>query len=177
MRMSRGKHWTRGAAALECAMGTVALVTASLLVFDLYRLSDSQATAVNSAVTVADYTSRETALDSDYIRDLEQFLYNNQIAPSNAAFVVSAVEQQDEGPQVVWLKRNLFGSNAASDTGLANCGKIGSANGPATLPAEFTMSADEVIIVAEVCVRQDDELLYQHHILPTREDGVPTAPA
>ena len=58
-----------------------------------------------------------------------------------------------------------------------HCGKIGSANGPATLPAEFTMSADEVIIVAEVCVRQDDKLLYQHHILPTREDGVPTAPA
>ena len=90
----------------------------------LYRLSDSQATA---GALRGDgcrlYERPETAPDSDYIRDLEQFLYTNQIAPSNAAFVVSAVEQQDEGPQVVWLKRNLFGSNAASDTGLANCGQ------------------------------------------------------
>lgn len=171
--------WTRGSAALECAIGTVVLLAVSVAGFDLYRLSSAQAKTTRSAVTMAEYASQEAAPLANYIRDLGQFLYNKQISPRLAAFVTSAVHKAtaDDAPTVLWARTDLFGRDAASDTGIASCGKVGPAGSDASLPTEFTMTVDEVVIVAEVCVRQGDELVYQHHILPVRDDIVPPAPA
>lgn len=53
--------WTRGSAALECAIGTVVLLAVSVAGFDLYRLSSAQAKTTRSAVTMAEYASQEAA--------------------------------------------------------------------------------------------------------------------
>ena len=179
MNMTKTRHSTRGSAALECAIGTVVLLSVSVAGFDLYRLSSAQAKTIRSAVTMAEYVSQEATPVANYLRDLGQFLYNNQLEPRLAAFVTSAVHKAtaDDAPTVLWARTDLFGTNAASDTGIASCGKVGPAGGNATLPTQFTMTVDEVVIVAEVCIRQGDELVYQHHILPVRDDIVPPAPA
>ncbi len=167
-----------GSAALECALGTVVLLTASVLTLDLYRLSTAQARTAHSAVTMAEYVSQEAMPVANYIRDLSQYLYNHQISPSLAAFVTSAVQKAsgNDAPTVLWARQDLFGTNAASDDDIANCGKVGNTGTDAVLPTELAIQAGEVVIVAEVCIRQDDDFVYQHHILPVRVDTVPPAP-
>ena len=168
----------RGAAALECALGTAALLTISVSALNVYRLADAQATVLHSAVTVADYVSQEETPVAAHIEDLAEFLHGECLAPSDAAFVVSAVGKTgDEDPKVRWASPpHLFGPNAASDTELANCGRVGAAGGAASLPEGFELMDHEAVIMAEVCVRHEGELMYQHHILPIRTADVPSEP-
>jgi hypothetical protein len=176
MRIKSWIHNRRGSVSIECALGAVVMITASLLALDLYRLASRQATVMHSAVTLADYASRDGELNPTFIERLAEFLHTEQFATADAAFVLSAVRQDAHAATVLWAKAVLLGPDAATD--LADCSQVGGQGETATLPAIFTMMPGEVVIVAEVCVEQvmrtSTKVLYAHYILPSRAATVPT---
>ena len=171
--MRRLRSWienNRGVASIECAVGTVLIITASLLALNLYRMADTQATVTHSVFTLADYTSRDDEVNATFIEKLAEFLHAEQFAASDVAFVVSAIRQDaEDGPTLEWTKQVLLGPNAAAE--LTDCSKI-TQDGTVTLPTGFTMIANEGVIVGEVCVEltttTGTEVVYAHYILPSR---------
>ena len=97
----------RGAAAVEFALGTVVMVSASLLALDLYRLASAQTTVTHIAVSLADTVSRAeppglTAMQlrrkmSSFVWTLSNLLHEEQFPTANARFAVAAV-YKDPGP-------------------------------------------------------------------------------
>jgi len=168
---------TRGAAALESAIGAVVLVTTSTLAFDLYTRVTATATGLNVAVTVAEYVSREAQPKKSEIDALATFLHGKFFPQAAAAFVVVAVQgATGQNQQWTWTKQILVDSDASTDTDLDKCSKVAGANKKATPPAALKLEKREIVIVAEVCVKRGDEVSYSHHILPTRSDTVPAKP-
>lgn len=162
---------TRGVAALESAIGAVVLVTASALAFDLYMQVTMPPTGVNAAVTVADYVSREEKPAATQIEALAKFLHQESFPQVAVAFVATAVQGKTapQKPTTLWSKVVAVGPNATSDTDLAACSQVTGENNTATPPDALKLEADEIVIVAEVCVKQADGVAYYHHILPIRE--------
>ncbi len=174
IRNSRGSA-SRGSASIECALGTVAMLTASFLALDLYRLAGTQATVIYAAATLADYTSRDEEVNATLIDRLADFLHTEQLTASDAAFVVSAVHQNAGTSTLLWTRQVLLGPDAATE--LADCSRV-TQGGAVTLPTEFTMMPGEVVIVGEVCAELTTsvggtEVLYAHYILPSRADTTP----
>ncbi len=162
---------TRGAAALESAIGAVVLVTTSVLAFDLYTRATATATGLNVAVTVAEYVSREAKPKASELAALAEFLHGKFFPQADAAFVVVAGQGSADPDQIwaeEWIKKDMFfGQNASTD--LAECSQV-ARDGP---PAALGLEAGEIVVVAEVCVKHGDGVSYYHHILPTRSDTVP----
>ena len=167
----------RGVAALESALGVVALITASVLAFNLYRWVTAQPVGLNTAVTVAEYVSLETQPAATQIEALAKFLHKEFFPQADTAFVVTAVKGQTapQKPTMLWSKVIAVGPNAAADTGLASCSQVAGENNTATPPEALKLEVDEIIIVAEVCVEQAER--YYHYILPTRSETVPAEPS
>ena len=166
---------TRGAAALESAIGAVVLVTASTLAFDLYTRATAPMTGLNAAVTVAEYVSREANPQAAEIAALATFLHREFFPQADAAFVVVAVQgSADQNQKWTWTKQILVDSSAAD---LDECSKVAGESNKATPPAALKLEAGEIVVVAEVCVKHGDEVSYAHHILPTRSDTVPAEPS
>lgn len=169
----------RGAAAVEAALGIVVLVSSSALMFDVYASASRQAMGVHAAVTMADYVSREQKPQTTEIRALANVVHEEFFAQSAAAFIVFAVEgvaqvsgQPEKKPTVLWTTPLIrVGPDASTDTDLASCSQFTGANATA-LP--LALSPDEIVVVAEVCVKQAGGMKYAHHILPTRSDTAPS---
>ena len=170
---------TRGAAALEGAIGAVVLVTASVLAFNLYTQASVPANGLNAAVTVADYVSREEQPAKSQIDDLATFLHREFFSQADMAFVVVVVQGKTaqgatvQSQQWTWTKQILADQNAGPDADLDACSRTIGENSLATTPAALKLEAGEIVIVAEVCVKHADGVAYYHHILPTRSDTVP----
>ncbi len=165
----------RGAAALESALGAVALITVSVLAFELYVRATAPPVGLNTAVTVAEYVSLEAQPAATQIEALAKFLHREFFPQAATVFVVTAVEGQTapQKPTMLWNKVIAVGPNAAADTGLASCSQVAGENNTATPPEALKLEDDEIVIVAEVCVKQADEVARYHHILPTRSDIAP----
>ena len=76
------KHYLRdrrGVASIEAALGTVAILTASALALDLYRLSSTQTTTLHAAVTLADTVSRDDQLEAGFVQTLAGFLHQGAV--------------------------------------------------------------------------------------------------
>ena len=166
------KSWLRdrrGAASIECALGTVVMVTASFLALELYRQVNAQARVAHSAVALAEYASQDEDIQALFIDSLAEFLHTEQFNPANAAFIVSAV-RQDASPTLLWTRQALFGPQAA--TRLASCSRI--TQGGITLPPDLVraLRTGDVVIVAEACVEQTlsttTRVLYSYYITPSR---------
>ena len=177
----------RGVASIEAALGTVAIITASLLALDLYRLASTQTTSLHAAVTLADTMSRDEQLEASFVQTLAKFLHQEQFPTSNVVFVVAAVYKSPSdstaSPTVLWTETVKLGPEDGQAPTLTSCSgegeiNIDTLNNPATLPTVFTMSLEELAIVAEVCVERTNTALsgavFAHYIVPARADNLAT---
>ncbi len=183
----------RGVAAIEFALGTVVMVSTSLLALDLYRLASTQITITHVAVSLADTVSRaeppgltEAQLRQqmdDFVLSLSELLHEEQFPTSNANFVVAAV-YKDPNPTTsltaLWRKEKVLLPDTTSP--LTSCAAANQTNeitletNPVALPAGFTMADREIVIVAEVCVERTGTAFpgpaYAHYIVPSRDDNL-----
>lgn len=165
----------RGAAALECALGMVAMVAVWSLGFDIYRKAESQETLLHTAATFADYASRDEQVKAAHIDALAKFLHANELTPAGAVFVVMAITKPPgEDPGILWTRTVTIDPDDGGAPTPAKCSQIRGRGGKADLPAVFRMDDEEVVIAAEVCTVLTGDAIYAHHILPTRADTPPT---
>ncbi len=169
----------RGAVALEVVLGVVMLVMLTDLGFGLYRQAETSANLRRIAATYADYASRDKDPSATEIQALVEFLHKTRLDPLHAAFVLVAVEKApDDIPTALWVVGHLITPGAVQvDPDLNQCSRIltDTVTMAATLPSVFTMEDNEVIISAEVCVKRNGDLLYDHSIMPARA-GSPAEP-
>ena len=190
----------RGSASIELALGAVVLVSVSTLCFDLYSRIKADTAVARIAVTMADYVSRDVAPDGGEIKALGEFLYKNELGlPAALVYVVTALHQPPGDPlpavQVLWSDdtirigdEDVTGEIADGTETADECAHFTDDGGNAKLPDSFLpMSPNEVLIIAEVCVRLTREGfltgkfiagdIYRLHALPARDpDQRPTAP-
>lgn len=162
----------RGAAGIELALGTVALLSIAGAGFDLYARIDAGTAAARMAASMADYVSAETAPDGAQMDALGAFLRDAELKrPADLVFVVTAIRQAAgdplPAPTVDWVDTIRFGDADVAAALLAAqwCGSFGAAGAAATLPDSFTggagsaptLAAGELLIAVEVCARLDAE--------------------
>lgn len=170
----------RGVASIEAAFGTLAMIAASLLALDLYRLASAQTTTMHAAVTLADTVSRDSQLQANFVQTLAGFLHQEQFSASNGVFVVSAVYKNPDNPTasptVLWTQTVTLGPD--DPPVLTSCDEDGEISidtllNPATLPTIFSMALGELAIVAAVCVERTNTVIpgpaRAHYIVPARD--------
>lgn len=186
---------TRGAAAIEFAIGAVVLVSLSALCFDLYSRVSADTSGLRMAATMADYISRDTAPDGDELAALGAFLHEHELgAPADLVYVLTAFRQPSGDPppaiEVLWSDDRIrVGTKTVTDALAGACTRYIDDQGDGVLPASFKsgMAAGEVLIVAEVCARLKREGsltgrfvggdIYRFHAVPVRDpDEPPAAP-
>ena len=183
-----------GSAGIEVGLGSVALLTVSMLCFDIYSVIRLDSAGARSAVAIADYVSRETAPNGDEIAALGEFLHRTEFdVPASVAYVISAVRRPAgaDPAAVLWVDDTIRFGNAAATTELAGECTLRASQGwrPVLLgpPATSGMQEGEVAFVAEVCSRPSQQGLlssilyigdsYHVHILPARNaNEIPAAP-
>ena len=187
----------RGGAVLEFALGAVVLTTTAAMCFDIYSRITADTALGRMAVTMADYVSLEVAPQEAQLRTLGEFLHDHELGiPADLAFVVTAIHQPPGTPlpalQVLWkhdkpAPNGLRFGNASVTAALANdCARYVDSANTITLPAGFTMLADEVVIIAEACARPTVQGsligvlgggdMYRVHALPFRDSTQQPAP-
>ena len=147
---------SRGAAAISLALGVAALISTALLGFDLYSRIKAGATAGRMAATMADYVSREAAPEGAQLDALARFLRERELAlPADVVYVISAIREPAgaDPATVAWADTIRLGDAVKTGEIAGSCGRFGAEGGAAALPAGFTMSADEVVVIVEVCAR------------------------
>ena len=161
----------RGAAALETALGTVVMITATALFFDVYNLAATQHTLLHDAISIGDYVSRDEQVSATHIKDLAEFLYTENHSPLNASFSVSAFRAESSAKvNLLWTENATFGT---ASTALTTCAQVPTTP-PITPPNGLTLKAGETAIVAKVCVEQDDEsVLHASYLIQSRADNPP----
>ena len=195
---------TRAAAGLELGFGAFVLISVAALSFDLYTRVEADTVGAQLAATMADYVSRgpatgETTLDGDALKDLGAFLHEHVLGvPADLVFIVSALRQPAGSPapdvEVLWSDAtNLRFGDGVDDlkTPLDCTSRFVEKDADdatvnvATLPSgitetDFTMGANEVLVVAEVCIRLTGQgavsglaigPVYRYHALPARVPG------
>ena len=182
---------SRGAAAIEFALGAAVLIAVSGLCFDFYSRIKADTAVARMAVTMADYVSRDTYPNGDEMKALGEYLKDHELGvPADLVYAVTALHQPPGDPlpavAVLWTDSEIrFGDNASA---LAReCPQLIDENGAAALPDGFAMSPDEVLVVAEVCATLTREGfltgrfiagdIYHVHALPARDPHQqPSAP-
>ena len=183
----------RGVASMELAIGSVVLVSTSVLCFDLYSRIKADTAVARMAVTMADYVSRDADPDGSEMKALGGYLYDHELGvPANLVYVVTALHQPPGDPRpdvaVLWSDDTVrIGDPTATQELAAECAHFVDEGRAADLPDGFTMAEDEVLIIAEVCARLTREGfltgefiaggIYRLHALPARDpDRQPAAP-
>ena len=171
----------RGAATIELALGAVALMTAALLCFDLYARTRADAAIARMAATMADYVARDGSPDGDRMTTLGEYLHAQVLGvAADLVYVVSAIHKPagSSSAAVLWTDDAIRVGDATTTTALVDeCTRFVDANNDPKLPSGFTMSADEVLIVTEICARLaragsvTGGDIYRLHVLPHREAG------
>ena len=186
----------RAAAAIELALGAVALVSTSALCFDLYSRVKADAACGRMAAAMADYVSRDAAPDGNQMKALGEFLHRRDLrTPAGVVYVITAIHQPpgpvppSPPPEVLYTDDTIrFGDPAVTAELAAGCARHVDAGGNPRLPVEFTMAEGETVIIAELCARLTREGsitgrfvagdIYRVHALPARDQRqVPVAPA
>ena len=184
----------RGSAGIEFAVGAVALLAIAMLSFDLYSLVRVNGASARSAVSMAEYVSREAAPDGDQVTALGRFLHRQEFgAPADVVYVISAVRRPpgDDPAEVLWVDDTIrFGASETTDALAGECARRAGGGWRTVLlgdPGASGMAEGEVAIVAEVCARPMREgmltsrfvagNIYRLHILPSRDPGeIPARP-
>ena len=185
----------RGSAAIEIALGAVALIGVSAVCFDLYSRVGADTAVSRMVATMADYVSREAAPDGAELTALGTFLHEHELGvPADVAYVITALRQPAGNPlpavEVLWSDDSIRVGDATTTAALAGgCARRvtedDQANLHAALPATFSMAAGEVLVIAEACARLTREGsltgrfvagdIYRLHAVPVRDPGNPPA--
>ena len=147
---------SRGAAAIGLALGVSALITVSLLGFDLYSRIEAGANAGRMAAVMAEYVSREDAPDGAQLDALAQYLHERDLgAPADVVYVISVLREPagTDPATVSWVDTIASGETTATGAIAGSCGEFGAEGGAASLPAGFAMADREVAVIVEVCAR------------------------
>ena len=194
-RIRRFARRSDGAAGIELGFGAAALLTVSMLCFDLHSVVSVDTAGARSAVTLAEFVSREIAPEKDPLPSLGEFLQRQEFGvPTHAAFAISAVQRPtgEDRAVILWTDSSIrFGDDAVTAELAGECEERASDGWHAILlgpPAESGMTEGEVVLVAEVCARPSRQGLiasrlfvgdsYHMHILPARDqDNPPASPA
>lgn len=179
----------RGGAALEFALGAVALVSVSAMCFDLYSRIKADTASARLAGIMADYVSRDAETDGDGLKALGKFLYVNELeVPANVVWTITAFQRPAADPpepvKKLWSDNSIrFGDETVTASLASRCGRYVAGDGKPRLPAGFNMSAGEVLIVVELCARltRQGSLtgrfvggdIYRHYAVPAREPAKP----
>ena len=115
---------SRGAAALELALGAVTLVATAALCFDIYSRITADTALARMAVTMADYISLEVDPEEEQMRALGEFLNEHELGvPADLVYVVTAIHQPPGSPppavQVLWKHDQIQIGNTAITAALA----------------------------------------------------------
>ncbi|MDE0058718.1 MAG: hypothetical protein OXI22_00745 [Defluviicoccus sp.] len=191
-RFARGDD---GAAGIELGFGSAALLTISMLCFDLYSVVSLDTAGARSAVALAEFVSLETEPKSGDLAALGEFLYRQEFeAPVSVAYVISALQRptgEDEPTAVLWTDDTIrFGDDDVTTALALECAERGQKGWRAVLlapPATSGVAEGEVILVAEVCARPAQRGLisnlllvgdsYHVYVLPARDqDAAPARP-
>lgn len=179
----------RGGAALEFALGAVALLSVCAMCFDLYSRIKADTASVRLASIMADYVSREAKPDGDELKALGKFLYVNELkVPANVVYAITAFRRRPADPPepvaVLWSDNSIrFGDETVTANLASDCARYVAGDGTSGLPSGFGMSGGEVLIVVELCVqltRQGSLTgrfvgsdIYRHYAVPAREPASP----
>ncbi len=191
-RIRRFARRTDGAAGIELGFGAAALLTVSMLCFDLYSVVSVDTGGARSAVTLAEFVSRETAPRKDVLSSLGGFLHRGEFgAPTNVAYAISAIQRPtgEDRAVVLWTEDTIrFGDDSATAELANKCAERARQGWQAILlgpPGTSGMIEGEVVVVAEVCARPSQQGLisnvlfvgdsYHLHILPARDQDHPPA--
>ena len=182
----------RGSAAIELALGSVALLTTASIGFDLYTRISADTAGARMASIMADYVSRDAQPDGKEMTALGEFLYDNELGtPANLVYVVTAIRKPaGTPPEVLWTDNTIREGDLTATQALADtCGRrIDNSSPPVpVLPSDFTMVDDDVVIVVEFCARLTRQGaltgqfltgdIYRLYALPARTQGkVPDLP-
>ena len=174
-----------GVAGIELALGAAMLLAVSTLCFDLYSRIRADTATARMAVTMADYVSRDTEPDGDDMDALGRYLHSHELGvPGALVYVVSALHQPPGDPLpeavVLWTDSTIrIGDTEVTENIASACPQFGAEGEAADLPDEFTMLPNEVVVIAEVCVRLTREGsltgtfvagdIYRLHALRARE--------
>ena len=192
VRLHRFARDPRGSASIELAIGSVVLISAAALCFDLYSLVKADTAVARMAVTMADYVSRDADPDGNEMKALGVYLYDHELGvPANLVYVVTALHQPPGDPRpdvvVLWSDDTIrIGDSAVTEALAAECAHYVAEGGAANL-GDFPMADDEVLVIAEVCAHLTREGfltgefiaggIYGLHALPARDpDQQPAAP-
>ena len=161
--LSRLAREERGSAGLELGIGAVVVLTVAALAFDLYSRVGADTATARIAATMADYVSRETAPDGDEIAALGRFLHERELkAPAALVYLISAVRQPpgNHPAETLWYDDTVrIGDAEVTGELVEDCRDRGKAAWRDTLLGEqgdsddVTLSANDVVIVVEVCAR------------------------
>ena len=140
---------------------------------------------------MADYVAGGGAPDGDELTALGEFLYEREFGiPASLVYVVSAFHQPPGTPPpavaLLWSDDSIRIGDAAVTAELAGkCARFTGEDGEPAMLDGFTMAADEVLVVAEVCARLSREGsitgrfvagdIYRLHATPARDPGQPPA--
>ena len=177
---------SRAAAGIELAIGAVALLAVAMVCFDLYSLVRLGTASARSAVTMADYISRERAPDGEQVTALGQFLYETEFkSPADLVFVISIARGPVDGmpAEVLWVDDTLrIGDPDTTDDLAGVCLRHGEQRWRRDLlgTQDSPLIAEgEIVVVGEVCARPRREGslsgrlmggdFYRLHVLPARE--------
>ena len=175
----------RASAALELAIGAVALVSVAALCLDLYSSVEDDTAAARVAATMADYVSRGPdtdggTLDGAALKHLGTFLHTHELAGSDIVFVVSAARKRPgHSQELLWTDDTLrFGDETRTAALAPGCSRVG---GSPTTSAVSLKSLDYVEVIVEVCARRSGVgaliggSIYRFYVLPARapEKGLP----
>ena len=178
---------SRGAAALELALGAVTLVATAALCFDIYSRITADTALARMAVTMADYVSLEVAPDKTQMKALGEFLNEHELGvPADLVYVITAVHQPSGTPlpavQALWKHDEIQIGNSVITAALAtDCARHVDSGDVPKLPTGFAMLENEVVIISEICARLTvqgsltgtfvDGDMYRVHALPFRDSS------
>ena len=178
----------RGGAAIEFALGAVALVSVSAMCFDLYSRIKADTAGARLASVMADYVSRDAETDGDGLKALGEFLYINELKiPADMVYTITAFRRPSVVPsepvEVLWSDDSIrFGDETVTARLASGCGRYMASDGKSELPTGFDMSAGEVLIVVELCARltRQGSLtgrfvgdIYRHYAVSARQPETP----
>ena len=153
----------RGSAGIELGIGAVVVLTVAALAFDLYSRVGADTATARIAATMADYVSRETAPDGDEIAALGRFLHDRELkAPAALVYLISAVRQPpgNHPAETLWHDNTVrIGDAEVTGELVEDCTERGQAAwrdavlGDRDDPGALALSANDVVIVVEVCAR------------------------
>lgn len=184
-----------GAAGVELGFGVAALLTISMLCFDLYAVVRVDSAGARAAVTLAEFVSRETAPNKAALSSLGGYIHRGEFeAPTDVAYTITAIQRRtgEDRAVVLWTEDTIrFGEAQAAAALATECANRARQGWRAVLlgpAATSRMTEGEVIVVAEVCARPSRQGLisnllivgdsYHLHVLPVRDqDNPPARPA